>query len=137
MNEAHWMNLQSRRGFLALIVVQTAHSIEECVFRLFDVFAPARLISGLLTDNLALGFALANAGLVAFGLWCYFARVQPNRESGRAFAWGWTALEFGNGTGHVALAVSQGSYFPGVATAPLLLGVSTYLALNLSTRLRS
>jgi len=34
-------------AFLALIVAQAAHSIEEYVFRLFEVLAPARFISGL------------------------------------------------------------------------------------------
>jgi hypothetical protein len=35
------------------------------------------------------------------------------------------------------LALSRGGYFPGVATAPVLLGVSAYLAFRLSTPSRS
>lgn len=34
-------------------------------------------------------------------------------------------------------ALSRGGYFPGVATAPVLLGVSAYLAFKLSTPSRS
>ena len=69
---------QGQEAFLALIVAQVAHFIEEYVFRLYDVFAPARFVSGLLTDNLALGFAIANTLVVLFRIWCYVARVRPN-----------------------------------------------------------
>jgi hypothetical protein len=62
------------------------HSTEEYVFRLFDLFAPARFVSSLVSDDLAVGFALVNAGLVLFGLWCYAARVRPSHSSGPVFA---------------------------------------------------
>jgi hypothetical protein len=131
------MSRQSRWAFLALMVAQAAHSIEEYVFRLFDVFAPARFVSGLVSTNLGVGFAVANAALVLFGLWCYFKRVRPGHPSGPVFVWFWTVLEFANGIGHGVLALSRGGYFPGVATAPVLLGVSAYLAFRLSTPSRS
>ena len=63
------MDLRCRAAFLALIMAQAAHSIEEGVFRLFDVLAPARFISSLLSSDLAQGFAIANIGLVLFGAW--------------------------------------------------------------------
>jgi hypothetical protein len=131
------MSRQSRWAFLALMVAQAAHSIEEYIFRLFDVFAPARFVSGLVSTNLSVGFAGANAALVLFGLWCYFARVRPGHPSGPVFAWFWMGLELANGIGHSVLALSRGGYFPGVATAPVLLGVSAYLASTLSTASRS
>jgi len=62
------MSRQSRWAFLALVVAQAAHSIEEYIFRLFDVFAPARFVSSLVSTNLGVGFAVANAALVLFGL---------------------------------------------------------------------
>ena len=65
-----------------------------------------------MTDDLAVGFALVNAGLVLCGLWCYAARVRPGHSSGPVFAWLWTVLEFGNGIGHIALALSQGQVLP-------------------------
>lgn len=131
------MSRQSRWAFLALIVAQAAHSIEESIFRLFDVFAPARFVSGLVSSNLCVGFAVANALLVLFGLWCYFARVRTGHPSGSTFAWFWAVLEVANGINHGVLALSRGGYFPGVATAPALLGVSAYLAFRLSTPSRS
>jgi hypothetical protein len=126
------MDSRSRAAFLALIVAQAAHSIEEYVFRLFDVLAPARFISGLLSSNLARGFAIANIALVLFGVWCYVARVHHGLPSARGLAWFWALLELGNGIGHSAFALARGGYFPGVATAPLLLGISAYLIARLS-----
>ena len=131
------MSRQTRSVFLALILAQAAHSIEEYVFRLFDVFAPARFVSGLVSTNLGVGFAVANAALVLFGLWCYVARVRPAHPSAPVFAWFWTVLELTNGIGHSVLALSRGGYFPGVATAPLLFGLAAYLAFRLSLPSRS
>jgi hypothetical protein len=124
----------SKRAFALVVLAQAAHSIEECVFRLFDVFAPARWVSGLLSSNHALGFALANACIVLFGIWCYWARVRPSHPSARTFAWLWAGVELGNGLGHTLFALLRGEYFPGVATAPLLIASSCYLGSTLLSR---
>jgi hypothetical protein len=121
----------TRHLFLGLILAQAAHSIEEYVFRLYEVFAPARWISGLFSSDLAAGFAIANSALVLLGVWCYVARVRKSHASGRAWAWSWTLLEGANGTGHLALAVGAGGYFPGAATGPALLGLALSLAITL------
>lgn len=125
------MDPQSRAAFLALILAQAAHSVEEYVFRLFDVLAPARFISSLFSNDLARGFAIANVGLVGFGVWCYLARVNRGHSSARRLAWFWALLELGNGVSHAGFALARGGYFPGVATAPILLGVSVYLIARL------
>jgi hypothetical protein len=125
------MELRSQRLFLALILTQVAHSIEEYVFRLYEVLAPARIISGLVSSNLAVGFASVNAALILFGFWCYFARVRKSHRSGRGWAWFWTLLEASNGIGHLLLAAGGRAYFPGAATAPLLLGCAGWLGLTL------
>jgi hypothetical protein len=125
------MDTRGRTAFLILIAAQAAHSIEEYAFRLYDVFGPARFLSGLISDDLATGFAIGNMALVAFGICCYVAFVRPGHGAARGVAWFWTLLEFGNGIGHSVLALSQGDYFPGVGTAPLLLGVSSYLSIRL------
>jgi len=51
------------RAFLALILAQGAHSIEEYAFKLYEVFPPARLVSGLVSRDLATGFIAANAAV--------------------------------------------------------------------------
>jgi len=126
------MDARTRATFLALMVAQAAHSVEEYHFRLYEVFAPARLVSRLFSDDLRTGFAIGNVLLVLFGAWCYAARVRPNHRSARAFAWFWSLLEVGNGTGHIFFALIRQSYFPGVATAPFLLGIGSYLCARLS-----
>ncbi len=130
------MNARSRFAFLALILVQAAHSIEEYAFRLYDVFAPARFISSLVSDDLATGFAIANSALVLFGLWCYAMRVRPQHPSARVWAWPWIAVELANGIGHPAMALARGGYFPGVVTAPGLLLVSLYTAFQMMQPVR-
>ena len=114
--------------FLCLILSQGAHSIEEYVTKLFEVFAPARFVSSLVSQDLALGFVVANVALVTFGLWCWAIRVRSSWKVARGLIWFWTILELGNGVGHSALALSRGGYFPGVATAPLLLFFAGWLA---------
>ena len=81
-----------------------------------------------------LGFIIANCALVGFGLWCWFARVGPGRPSARTFAWFWALLECANALAHFALAIAAGGYFPGLATAPLLLGIGALLIARLVRR---
>ena len=120
-----------RTIFLALILAQAAHSVEEYAFRLYDALAPARYVSGLFGVDRAVGFVLVNSALVAFGLWCWWARVRTGRGAARTLAWFWAALETANGCAHVALAANAGGYFPGLATAPMLLALAIWLALRL------
>jgi len=117
-------SLVKQRGhfvFLSLILAQAAHSIEEYVTRLFEVFAPARFVSSLISHDLARGFLVFNAALVTFGLWCWAVPVRSGWHAARGLVWFWAILELGNGVGHSAVALSRGGYFPGVVTAPLLL----------------
>lgn len=118
-------------AFALVILAQTAHSIEEYVFRLFDVFAPARWVSSLFSTNLAVGFALANAALVLFGIWCYLARVRPSHPGALGYAWFWTCLELANGVSHLFFTAIRGRYFPGVGTAPLLIASACWLGVTL------
>lgn len=115
----------------ALILTQAAHSVEEYVGRLWESFPPARLVSAAISDNLETGFLIANVALVSFGLWCWLGPIRRGWPSGRPLAWAWVTLEAVNGTGHCLWAIRQGSYTPGVATAPLLLALAIYLAILL------
>ena len=118
--------------FVALIAVQGLHSLEEYLTKLYNVFTPARYLSGLFTTDLRLGFAGFNAALLGFGIWCYVFRVRPNHPRAAGWIWFWVLLELGNGAGHLALAVLRGPYFPGAATAPFLLVLAGILAYRLS-----
>jgi hypothetical protein len=121
------MTPRARSVFLALIVAQAAHSVEEFRYRLYDVFAPAGFVSTLVSSDPRRGFAIANLALVLFGVWCYVARVRPNYRSAAAFAWGWAVLELVNGLGHITFTIERGGYFQGVVTAPFLLMIAAYL----------
>ena len=125
------IRLRTNALFLGLVLSQAAHSLEEYIFRLYDVFAPARFVSGLVSSNLSLGFAIANITLVSLGAWCYVARVRREHSSATTWAWAWVALEVVNGANHLVLAAYRGGYFPGAATAPLLLGFSITLGMTL------
>ena len=62
--------------FLALVAAQAVHSVEEYAFRLYEVFAPARFVSGLISSDLQRGFAIGNLTLVAFGFWCFLWPIR-------------------------------------------------------------
>jgi hypothetical protein len=120
-----------QRGFLGLILAQTAHSIEEYTFHLYDTFPPARLLSSLVSTDRARGFLAINVTLVAFGFWCVLGPVRRRSPAAAGLMWTWIGIELVNGFGHPLWSVVQGGYTPGVATAPVLL----LLALTLARRL--
>lgn len=117
--------------FLLLVALQAAHSVEELVGELYEVFAPARLLSSLASDDLRTGFLVVNGVFVLFGLWCFWGPVRRGWASARGLVWLWVVVEAGNGVGHSLLALSRGGYFPGLATAPALFGVAVWLAILL------
>jgi hypothetical protein len=125
------MDSRTRTAFGLLVLSQAVHSIEEYVTRLFDVFGLTRFVSGLISRDPATGFAIANAGILAFGLWCYLVPLGSGRSSARAVAWGWVVVELANCVVHVVLAIAKGGYFPGLATTPLLFASSLFLAARL------
>lgn len=123
------MQRRRRVVFLLLILAQMAHSIEEYLAKLYEVFAPARFVSGIFSRNLALGFVILNASLIAFGFWCWAVPLRSGWKAPRGLLWFWTILELGNGIGHIIFAVDRQGYFPGVLTAPFLLLFAGWLAL--------
>ena len=125
------MQFSTQTGFLLLIVSQALHSIEEYSYSLWEVFAPAQFISGLFSDDLTIGFSIANVSIVVFGFWCYFGPIRHSWASATIFAWFWVFLELGNSIGHTYFALNQAGYFPGLYTAPLLFIFSCYLAFRL------
>jgi hypothetical protein len=128
---------KARAAFLALVLVQAVHSVEEYRNRLYEVLAPARAVSGLISTDRRVGFVIFNVALVAFGLWCAAVPIRLGRPATRGLAWGWTILEAANGTVHVLWALSAGAYRPGLYTAPLLLMAALFLAMQLRASRRT
>jgi hypothetical protein len=118
-------------SFLALIAAQTAHSIEEYVGRLYDVFPPARFVTGLISQDRARGFLIFNVAFLTFGLWCLVWPVRRQWPLAIPLVWFWIAVELLNGIGHPLWTLSERRYTPGVATAPVLLILALYLAWQL------
>lgn len=99
-------------AFLLLVLSQAAHSVEEYVTKLYEVFEPARFVSSLVSSDLAFGFVTVNCVIVGVGLACW-AYIRSHSTSPRPWIWCWVLLEFCNGVGHLAIATSRGAYFPG------------------------
>jgi hypothetical protein len=118
-------------AFGALVLAQSAHSVEEYLGRLWESFPPARFVSSLISEDLERGFVLANVSLVAFGVWCWLWPVRRVWPCAVPLAWAWVTVEVLNGLGHSLWAVRQGGYTPGVGTAPVLLVLAIYLARHL------
>jgi Protein of unknown function with HXXEE motif len=127
----HVLGPEVRWPFIALIVAQAAHSVEEYVGGLYDSFPPARFISGLISSDLERGFFIANLGVVTFGAWCALWPIRQVWPSASLFAWLWVGIETINGIGHPLWSLAQGGYTPGVATAPLLLVLAIVVARGL------
>jgi len=125
------MDSRARLGFLALVVAQAGHSIEEYSFRLYEVFPVARFASGLVSSDLATGFAILNSAFVVFGVWCYLVPIRSAWPTARTWAWLWVIIALANGLAHPTLALRAGGYFPGVITAPVLFVLALYLGARL------
>jgi hypothetical protein len=118
-------------SFLALVVIQAAHSVEEYVGRLYEVFPPARAVSGLISADLERGFVIFNVALVTFGLCCFIWPVRRQWPAAIPLAWLWVVIELINGIGHPFWTLAEWKYTPGVITSPFLLMLALYLALQL------
>lgn len=112
---------RSATTFLALVVVQAAHSVEEYLGQLWDVFPPAYFVTGLISADRRLGFIIFNVALVAFGVWCFFWPVRRHWPSAHVVFGFWIVIELINGIGHPLWSIEERAYTPGVITAPMLL----------------
>ncbi len=121
---------RARFTFLLLVLTQALHSVEEYVGRLWEVFQPAQFLSGLMSDDLETGFLIINISLFVFGMLCW---LQLNRLTSM-FIWFWIVIETINGIGHPIWAISEGTYVPGLATAPILLILAIKLFRDQSER---
>jgi hypothetical protein len=114
--------------FLALVATQAAHSIEEYFGRLYEVFPPARFVSGPISQDRQLGFIIVNVALVGFGVWCWLSPVRRRSRLLITVTWFWIVLELVNGMGHLLWSIREMRYTPGSATAPVLLVLAIVLS---------
>jgi hypothetical protein len=114
--------------FLGLVAAQAAHSIEEYFGRIYEVFPPARFVSGLISQDLQLGFIVFNVALVAFGVWCWLSPVRRRSPLLVTVTRFWIVLELVNGMGHLLWSIREMRYTPGTATAPVLLVLAIVLS---------
>ena len=122
---------QFQLSFLALVATQAAHSVEEYVGRLYDVFPPTQFVSGLISQDHERGFVIFNIALVTFGLWCFVWPVRKKWLLAIPLAWFWVVIELINGIGHPLWTLTEFAYTPGVVTAPILLILALYVASQL------
>ena len=122
------MNKRITTSFFLLVLAQGLHSIEEYLGSLWEVFLPAKVLSGIVSDNHEAGFMVINTGLFIFGLWCWFFPVRRNYSFAEIFLWFWIIIEIINGIGHLLWALYEGAYVPGAATALLLLVLAILLS---------
>jgi hypothetical protein len=125
-----------KRLFLSLIAVQGLHSAEEYVFRLYDVFPPARFLSGLVASDREIGFVVLNVFLVLLGIWSYVWPVRREWSVAVPLIWAWVFVEFSNGIVHPTWSIAQRSYTPGLVTSVLFLPVVFLIGRQLSRRTR-
>lgn len=131
MSSSNALTITSRKAFLLVVIAQFLHSCEEYIFRLYDRLLPAQLISDWISSNRAEGFLIANVLLVAFGFWCWASLLRRSSYLARGIAWGWAIVETANGANHILLAIGARDYFPGLATAPLLIVTAIWLIVTL------
>ncbi len=120
------MNKPIQIYFLLIALVQGFHSIEEYAGRLWDVYPPAKYICGLVSNNLERAFVIINISLFIV-LMLIWSATFSKTFSVKPLLWFWTIMETANGIGHSIWSIMQGSYTPGLITAPVLL----ILALNM------
>lgn len=118
--------------FLALIGTEAAHSVEEYLGRLWEVFPPARFVTGLVAEDRRVGFIVINIALFIFGICSFIWPVRRNWPSARLIVCVWIVIELINGVGHILWSVQARGYTPGVITAPLLLILALLLSWELT-----
>ena len=121
------MNANIKIAFLMLVLIQGVHSVEEYFGRLWEVFRPAKFLSGLVSNNLETGFLIINIGLFIFGIWSWAVPVRKDYSIARSIIWIFIVIEMINGIGHPVWAIYEMSYVPGLVTAPILLILAIYL----------
>jgi len=117
------MSNKVRISFLILIVLQALHSMEEYIFKIYEVFPPMVFLYRNAPQLARPAFIFFNVLLVAAGMIC-FLWVRPGRRGARTIVWVWVVLESSNLLAHLVWAILIRGYNPGLITvigfAPLV-----------------
>ena len=122
------MKVNTANYYLLLVLVQAAHSIEEYFGHLWDVFPPAKWLTGLIASNRHDAFLAINFGLFIFGMFSWYFIVRKRQKFALVIVWFMVLLEISNGIMHIGWSIKQSNYAPGLITAPFLLIVAFLLA---------
>ena len=129
------MERKTTNIFLILVLLQGTHSIEEYVGHIWEVFAPARYLTGLISNNHELAFMVINIGFIVFGIFCWLFIKSKNSAMSAIIIWFWIIIELINGFGHILNAIFHREYTPGLITAPLILITALFLAREVKSNL--
>ena len=121
------MNSRIKTAFLVMVLLQGIHSVEEYIFKLYEVFPPMQFIYQDAPESARLAFITFNLLLFLFGLACFFYDVRPAGNGAKTVIWIWIAIQLATLAAHVIWAILIGGYNPGLATAPLFVPVVIYL----------
>ena len=121
------MNNKMRVAFLVLIGLQALHSIEECIFKFYEVFPPMVSMYRNAPAMAQPAFVLANSLLILVGFVCLLRWVWPARRGAKVVAWVWVGAEAFNVIAHCVWAISIRGYNPGLVTGLGFVPVVAYL----------
>lgn len=122
------MDGKIRLAFLVLIVVQALHSVEEFIFKFYEVFPPMRLLYRDAPHLARPAFIISNVVLATVGVICLLRWVWPARRGARAVVWVWLGGEALNVIAHCVWATLVRGYNPGLMTGFGFVPVVIYLS---------
>ena len=125
------MNKQIKTAFLAMIVLQTIHSIEEFIFKIYAVSPQMKLVFQYAPDLAKPAFVASNLLLNLFGFICFFYWVRPAKPAARRVVWLGLGVQFVTVAGHFIWTIKVSGYHPGLATVPLFIPLIIYVVYQL------
>lgn len=124
------MNKRIRIAFLFLVLSQGMHSVEEYFTRLWEVFAPARIVSNLISPDTEKGFLIINICLFFAGIISWILISTKNGRKFLPLVWFFIIIEFINGIGHPLWGILGWHYMPGLVSSLIILLINIYLTLQ-------
>jgi hypothetical protein len=122
------MDSRLRLTFLALIVMQAIHSVEEFIFGFYERFPPMKFVYQDAPNLAKPAFVVFNALLIFTGLFCFYHWVRPARKGAKLVVWVSITIESFNVMAHVVWAILVREYNPGLVSGILFVPIVAYLS---------